>query len=200
MFGCFAGLQGSDPRKAIYEAKRLEPLSAPIACDVGFTLYATGNFEGAIEACHDAIDLHPSFSRTYVCLARAHAALGNYGAAVETCLKGRPLFVGRAFLGQLIATHAWSCARMGQTDQALAGLAELQDASGEHFVARFDLAVIHTGLGNAAFAISLLEEAAANREFWAISIPTEPLLRTLHGEPRFRELSNRIFHRSVVSR
>ena len=175
------------------QARRLEPLSAPIACDVGFTLYVNGEYEEAIQACHAAMDLHPSFSRTYVCLARAHAALGQYAASVETCIQGRPLFTGRAFLGQLLATQAYSYGRLGRSDEALSILHELERDSAEHFVALMDMAIIHTGMGNAALAIDLLERANAAGEYWSIAIPTEPLLHSLHSEPRFRDLAARIF-------
>jgi serine/threonine-protein kinase len=200
VFGCFVTPRAADAPAAIYEARRLEPLSAAIACDVGFTLYATERFQEAITACHEAIDLHPSFSRTYVCLARCHAALGQYDAAIETCVKGRPLFTGRAFLGQLLATHAWSCARAGRTAEAHAILRQLEADCRDHFVAKFDLAVIHAGLGHSAMALKLLEQAAEDREVWAISIPVEPLLHCLHTEPRFRDLATRIFEGKALSR
>jgi serine/threonine-protein kinase len=193
VFGSFVWRRLEEALTAIGEARRLEPLSAPIACDVGFTLYANGEYEEAIKACHAAMDLHPSFSRTYVCLARAHAALGHYEASVETCILGRPLFTGRAFLGQLLATQAFSYGRLGRSDDALSILHELERDSAEHFVALMDMAVIYTGMGNAALAIDSLERANAAGEYWCIATPTEPLLHSLHSEPRFRDLAARIF-------
>ena len=193
VFGSFVWRRLDEALAAIEQARLLEPLSAPIACDVGFTLYANGRYEDAIRACHAAMDLHPSFSRTYVPLARAHAALGQYGLSVDTCAQGRPLFTGRAFLGQLLATQAYSYARLGRKDDALRILHELEQDSAEHFVALIDMAVIHTGLGNAGLAIDLLERANAAGEHWSVSIPTEPLLHSLHSESRFRDLATRIF-------
>jgi Flp pilus assembly protein TadD len=200
VFGSFVWRRLHKARAAIEEARRLEPLSAPIACDVGFTLYANGQYLEAIDACHAAMDLHPSFSRTYVCLARAHAALGRYAASVETCIQGRPLFTGRAFLGQLLATQAYSYGRLGRSDDAMNILHGLERDSAEHYVALMDLAVIQTGMGNAALAIALLERANAAGEYWSISIPTEPLLHSLHGEPRFRNLAARLFEPVTPSR
>lgn len=194
VFGCFAGSTDLDARAAIYQARRLEPLSAAIACDVGFTLYATGAFAEAIAACHDALDLHPAFSRTYVCLARSLAAMGQYERACEVCVKARPLFTGRAFLGQLLATHGWACGRMGESREARTILRRLEADSNHHFVAKFDLALIHAGLADSALAIDLLEQASHDREVWAISIPTEPLLSVLHTDPRYKRLVGQIFN------
>jgi TolB-like protein/tetratricopeptide (TPR) repeat protein len=199
VFGCFVWPHAVDPRNAIYEARRLEPLSAPIACDVGFTLYSTGRFHEAIQACHEAIDLHPSFSRTYVCLARSHAALGDYRSAIDACHKGRPLFTGRAFLGQLLATEAWACGHLGQTQRATELLRQLETDSVTHFVARFDLAVVRTGLGDTAGAIDLLQQAKEHREPWAVSIPVEPLLHPLRGHRRFCELTRGLFDDGVAA-
>jgi len=66
---------------ALRQAQRLEPLSAAIACDFGFLLYWARRYVEAIDACRRALDLHPSFARTYVPLARAHAAQGHYDEA-----------------------------------------------------------------------------------------------------------------------
>jgi serine/threonine-protein kinase len=200
VFGSFVWPGSPDSLACIRQAQRLEPLSAPIACDVGFTLYAAGQFEEAIEACHAAIDLHPAFSRTYVCLARCRAALGDFEAAVQSCIRGRPLFTGRAFLGQLLATQAFSYACLGRVDEALAILRELEEDAAEHFVASMDRAVIYTGLGHTERAIDLLERANDEREFWAIAIPAEPLLRPLHREPRFQALASRVFNVVPASR
>jgi hypothetical protein len=76
----------------------------------------------------------------------------------------------------------------------------LERDSAKHYVALMDLAVIQTGIGNAALAIALLERATAAGEYWSISIPTEPLLHSLHDEPRFRNLAARLFEPVTPSR
>src|SRR5262249_26430888 len=157
------------------------------------TYYVAGRYDKAIEQSLAAIDLHPTFSRTYVFLARAQAALGAYQEAIATCVRARPLFTGRAFLGQLLATLGYCYGKIDQASDAIAIIGELKAPPAAHFVAKMDLALIYTGLRDFGRAIDLLEEANEEREFWAISIPTEPLFEKLHQEPRFRSLAKQIF-------
>ncbi|HYO84720.1 MAG TPA: tetratricopeptide repeat protein [Bryobacteraceae bacterium] len=193
VFGCVMRPSSSEALAAMQEAYRLEPLSPAIACDLGVPLYYAGEYDRAIDYCLSAIDMHPSFSRTYVFLARCQAALGRFEAAVETCVRSRPLFTGRAFLGQLLATLGFTYGRMGRLEEAYGVIRELQDMRGQHFVSRCDEALIYTGMGDASAALSCLERANDDQEFWAVRIPTEPLLASLRTEARFRELTRLIF-------
>jgi serine/threonine-protein kinase len=196
IFFSFVSPRSREPLACMEQAHRLEPLSAPIACDLAATHYVAGRYDKAIEQSLVALDLHPAFSRTYVMLARAQAAIGAYEEAVATCVKARPLFPGRAFLGQLLATLGHCYGRTGRIADAKAIIAELEAA--QHFVARIDLALIHAGLGDLSRALDLLERANEEQEFWAIAIPTEPLFRPLHGEARFRALADQIFQPVTV--
>ena len=193
VFGCVMRPSSSEALSAMEEAYRLEPLSPAIACDMGVPLYYAGEYGRAIEYCLSAIDMHPSFSRTYVFLARCQAALGRFEAAVETGLRSRALFTGRAFLGQLLATLGFAYGRMGRLEEAYGVIRELQEMRAQHFVSRFDEAVIYTGMGDAPAALSHLERANDDQEFWAVRIPTEPLLADLRTDSRFQELARRIF-------
>ena len=113
-------------------AERLEPLAPAIACDFGFIFYWARRYAEAIEASRRALDLHPSFARTYVPLARAHAALHHYGEAIEICLQARPLFHGRAFLGHLLATLGYCYGLSGRPMEAAAVIEELRQMGREH--------------------------------------------------------------------
>jgi TolB-like protein/Tfp pilus assembly protein PilF len=177
---------------ALTQAERLEPLSAAIACDFGFAFYWARRYAEAIDACQRALDLHPTFSRTYVPLARAHAAQGHYDEAVETCLDARPLFRGRAFLGQLLATLGYSYGRNGRPSEAQAVLGELRQMGREHYVSAYDIATIHAGMGNYEQAMESLRAAAEEHAFWLIALPFEPLFDPMRGEERFEQFCDGI--------
>ncbi len=174
-----------DALAAMRQAQRLEPLSAPIANDFGFVYYSGRRYQEAVEACRKAIDLHPSFYRTYVNLGRTQAALGSYEQAIRTCLAARPLLTGRAFLGHLMATLGYSYGRLGRQTEALAVIAELEEMGQRHYVSRYDVALIQTGQGRLENAMQSLEEAFHQRAFWLMDLPCEPLFDDLRADPRF---------------
>ena len=193
VFCSFVRPRSGEPLARMEQARRLEPLSAAIVSDVAAVHYLAGQYDKAIEQSLAALDLHPAFSRTYVTLARAQAASGDYQEAIKTCLQARPLFAGRAFLGQLLGTLGHCYGTTGRISDAMAILAELDTGTAPYFVARVDVALIHTGLGDISGALDLLDRANEEGEFWSIAIPTEPLFEKLHREPRFRSLAKRIF-------
>jgi TolB-like protein len=191
----FGNILGSneDALAALRQAERLEPLSAAIACDFGFVFYWGRRYAEAIDACHRALDLHPSFARTYVALARAHAAQGGYNQAVEICVEARPLFRGRAFLGHLLATLGYCYGRSGRSAEAEAVLDDLRQMGREHYVSAYDIATVHAGMGNHEQAMDSLRAAAEERAFWLIALKVEPLFDPMRGLRQFENLCNGIW-------
>ena len=178
---------------ALQEAERLEPLSPAIACDFGFLFYFARRYSEAIDASRRALDLHPSFARTFVPLARAHAAQHHYEQAVEICLQARPQFHGRAFLGHLLATLGYCYGRSNRPAEAEAVLDELLQMGREHYVSAYDIATIHVGMGNHERARASLRTAVEERAFWLIALPIEPLFDPMRGEERFENLCQGIW-------
>jgi tetratricopeptide (TPR) repeat protein len=79
------------------EAERLDPLSLPIASDAAFVLYWSRRYDEAIEQCHRALFLNPSFYRAHIGLGRIHAATHQYSRAIEACVTARALCDGGRF-------------------------------------------------------------------------------------------------------
>jgi TolB-like protein/Flp pilus assembly protein TadD len=192
VFGNILG-DTDDALAALRQAERLEPLSAAIACDFGFVFYLARRYAEAIDACYRALDLHPTFARTYVPLARAHAAQGHYSEAIEICREARSLFRGRAFLGQLLATLGYCYGRSGRSAEAEAVLNELRQMGREHYVSPYDIATIYAGMGNHEQAMDSLRTAAEEHAFWLIALPIEPLFDPMRGLRRFEGLCNGIW-------
>jgi tetratricopeptide (TPR) repeat protein len=195
--GSFVNPHSDEVLAAMQRAYRLEPLSAAIACDMAMPYHLRGQYDSAVTQCHAALDLHPAFTRTYVYLARSQAAMGMYDAAIETCLRARPMFTGRAYLGQLLAILGFAYGRAGETCEAMRLIRELEDRSTRHFVAACDLGLIYAGIGDADRAMEFLERAYDQQEVWVIAFPSEPLFRVLDGHARFHALARRVFPESV---
>lgn len=102
-----------------------------------------------------------------------HKAITNRQSRFAS--KRGPLFRGRAFLGQLLATLGYCYGQSGQLAEAETLLDELRQFSREHYVSAYDIATIYAGMGNHEQAMESLRTAAEEHAFWLILLPKEPL-------------------------
>jgi tetratricopeptide (TPR) repeat protein len=102
----------------IREAERLDPLSAPIANDVGFALYWQRRFGEAAEQCRKGLALHPGFYRAHILLGRVLAAQGRYAESVASCLRAEERSNGASFRPYLLGTLGFAYAASGNAAAA----------------------------------------------------------------------------------
>jgi TolB-like protein/Flp pilus assembly protein TadD len=160
---------------ALRHAEQLDPLSAPIANDLAFLLYWGRRYALAIEQCRQAIDLHPSFYRSYLCLARCHAAQGNLAEAVQVARMAMPLLQGRAFYTYHLATLGFCLARMGQGNEARAIDSQMDEIGRLHYYSKIDRALISLALGDLAAAQHWIAVAKEEHNPWLLVLPCDPL-------------------------
>jgi Flp pilus assembly protein TadD len=85
-------------------------------------------------------------------------------------------------------------ARTGRKEEAREILRELRLSSKQRYVALYDLALIHIGLGENETAMDLLEESYEQRDSYNIAyIKIDPYLDPLRGQPRFEALVQKVF-------
>jgi len=165
----------------IREVERLDPLSAPIADDVGFVLYRNRRFDDAIEQCRKSIALNPGFYRTHILLARVYAAQGRYRESVDTCIKVREQLDGVSFLPHLLGTLGFAYASIGNSEAAQEVLGELHRLEARGAVIAHERAIVATALGDWDAAVRDLETAFEQRTGWAVWVPVEPLFDALRA-------------------
>jgi serine/threonine-protein kinase len=181
VFGLLSVQRTNQALDEIREAERLDPLSAPIANDVGFVLYWSRRFDDAIVQCRKTIALHPGFYRGYILLARVYAAQGKYRESVDTCLKVREQLEGVSFLPHLLGTLGFAHASSGNPEAAREILGELRRLEARGAVTAHERAVVATALGDWDAAIRELETAYEQRTGWAVLAPVEPLFDALRA-------------------
>lgn len=165
----------------IRKAERLDPLSGPIANDVGFVLYWSRRIDEAIEQCRKTMALHPGFYRTHLLLARAYAALGRHRECIGICLKARELNDDGSFLPFLLGTLGFAYASSGDVIAAREVLGELQRLETQGVVTAHERAIVDTALGDWDGARRGLDIADEQRTGWAVFFDVEPLYDRLRA-------------------
>ena len=80
----------------------------------------------------------------------------------------------------------------GDDAKAHALLEELEARSRSDYVPPYDLALLHTGLGNPEQALECLEKAYQERYGWLVYLNADAIWDRLRSEPGFRSLVNKI--------
>jgi tetratricopeptide (TPR) repeat protein len=166
--------------REIKEAQRLDPLSAPIANDVGFLFYWTRRFGEAREQCEHALRLNRRFYRAHLLEARILAAQGHYSEAVQICQLAAESG-GTAFRPYLLGTLGYAYAALGDEAAARRILQELV-AMEARCVTAHERALIHAGFSEWEQSNLALEAALELRTGWAGWLKFEPLFDGLRAQ------------------
>ncbi|HYU43696.1 MAG TPA: hypothetical protein VEQ84_16230 [Vicinamibacteria bacterium] len=86
----------------------------------------------------------------------------------------------------------YAYAVLGRTGEAAAVLRELDVESRHRFVASYDFAVIHAGLGEADRALAWLDKSLTRHDPETMILPADPRFDSLRGDPRFVALLERM--------
>lgn len=127
------------------------------------------------------------------------AVSGRHGAAINLL---RRLPVGSYEGTQVTSTLGYAYGAAGQRDKAQELLTALQ-AKRERgtWISNFDLALIQTGLGNRAEALTCLQESLREKEPWLVYLTVDPRLSPLRAASKFPAFVKRIglTHAEVAS-
>ena len=173
----------------ILEAERLDPLSAPIANDVGFVLYWSRRFDEAIEQCRKTLAVHPGFYRALILLGRVLAAQGKYAESIQSCLKARGLMESTSFLPYLLGTLGFAYASGGNRAAAREISDELRRLEQRCAVTAHERALISAALGDWDEALRALGTAFEQRSGWVVWVHVDPLLDALRNRGLLSERS-----------
>jgi TolB-like protein/Flp pilus assembly protein TadD len=175
--------------RSIAELKRaleLDPLSIAINVDLGYSYYFAGRYQEAITQIRKALDLEPDSYYAHYNLGQALELSGDLAGAIAEYEKSVALDndpYPLALLG-----HAQALA--GNRDAASKILQQL--ALSSRYVPDYSVGLIHLGLGDKNQALDWFEKSFAKRQPDMNTIHFDPLLKPLHGDPRFEQLAEKI--------
>ena len=135
------------------------------------------------------MELDPGFYYVRLNLGEALAAKGAFDEAIAEYQKAHALNDDPFILGLL--GHAY--ASSGNKTEALKILDQLKELSKQHYVSAYSFAVLYVGLGDKEEALRWLEQSYQDRAGNDIGwIRVDSLLNSLHDDPRFEALAEKI--------
>jgi len=167
--------------EAIIEGRRsveLDPLSVVINADLGVTFFYARRYDESAKQLRKTLELDPTSFYTHYNLGIALQAAGDLSGAIVEYEKAKQLG-DNTYVSTL---YAQAKARAGDKDAAQRMLSELDE-----------LSKLYLSLNNKDEALRWLEQGFKERDGSNIStINVDPLLLSLHGDPRFDALVQKV--------
>jgi len=185
-----------DNDRAIAEHKRaleLDPLSLAINIDLGYSYYMAGRYPEAVAQVRKARELDPNSYVAHYNLGWVLEASGDLPGAIAEYTKSVSLDsdpFALALLGRADALN-------GNRDAALKILKELTTST--RYTPDYSIGLVYLGLGDQDQAMNWLEKAFAEGQPDLNTIRFDPLLKSLHGNPRFEALAEKIAPARVLA-
>lgn len=170
-------------------AQELEPLSFIINTNIGRVFYYMGWYDKTLYHCLEVLEMDPNFCSARGLLAMAYERKGMYRDAIAECEKLVILSKGDAevlaFLGNFYAVS-------GKNAEALKVIDRLKKLLKQRYVSPFYMAIVYAGLRQKDQAFKWLEKAYQERSSLITYLKVEPTFESLHPDPRFADLLQRI--------
>ena len=188
--GPLSGLGRLD--EAIAEGERsveLDPLSAINLVDLADTYLYARRFKEADAVIKKALEIDPGFAYAHWIYGILLQVNGDLEGARTQYATAR----ARENDAQAIALRAQLGAKMGRREEAVQALATLEELGKRQYVEAYYRALLYISLGQKDQAVSALEQSYAERDGDDIGvIKVDPLLDSLHGDPRFEALVQKV--------
>jgi TolB-like protein/DNA-binding winged helix-turn-helix (wHTH) protein/Flp pilus assembly protein TadD len=170
-------------------ALELDPFSLPLNDDLGWVLLSQGKHRAAIEQFRATQQLDPRWPSAYLSLAFALARDNRHMEALAQIERAREL-VGDPM--SVVEVRGYVNALAGHQQDAAKAIRTLEERRRTIYVSLYNLALIHTGLGQKEEALNVLEAGLKQREIWLVWLKTHPEWDSLRREPRFAEILKRV--------
>jgi TolB-like protein/Flp pilus assembly protein TadD len=168
-------------------AQQLDPLSLIINADLGFGLIVARRYDEAIAQLRKTIEMDPRFYYAHWNLGVALELKGELREALAEYKKAAELDDDPIVLGLIARAYA----KLGERDQAVKLLAQLQQLAAHRYVPFGTFAGVYIALGEKDKAIDYLERAYRDHALSGIKV--DPMLDPLRGDPRFEALVQKVF-------
>jgi tetratricopeptide (TPR) repeat protein len=184
-----------DAPKAVDSALKalsLDPLSLPIMNLVAFAYLDRGMYTEATRMDEEMLVMNPGFPAAHWNLGIIHMLNGSFEDAIKDLKQSADNSGG---IPATLAVLAHAYAKSGDEESAYGILSELEErraSPGRGYVSPVQIAFVYEGLGKTGEALDWLDRAYEERDGWLIFLNNFPRFESLRGEPRFRDLLDRM--------
>lgn len=176
-------------------AQELDPLSAIITLDVVQALYYQGRYDECLEMLAKARELDPDFLPPLFLPGQIYERKGMYAKAITECENAIEKY-GRQ--PPIVATLGVAYSLSGRRREAEVIVNELETSWRRHYFSPVNVALVHTALGNKDRAFFWLAKGVDARDPQMIWLRVEPQFESIHADPRFQALFQRMEKRDAA--
>jgi adenylate cyclase len=171
------------------KAAELDPLSAAILNDMGFSFYYGRNYDQSIIKLEAALQLNPKYPLAHIWLGRCYQAKKMYPQAIaefKTVLTFAPGWtIALAQIGNVYGVS-------DDKTNAQKILDTLLSLSQNQFVTSYGVALVYAGLNEKENVFIWLNKAYEERSNWMVWLKNDPRWIPFHTDKRFAELMNKV--------
>ena len=179
----------SEALTEVQRAVELDPLCLVVASSAGWIRYAAGDYDGAIDACRNVIDMDSRFLAARCVQAAALLQSGQPAQAVEELESAATIAPENPVVLSWLA-HAKAV--KGDCGVASVLLQALQRIGEHRYVPSYHLALVHAGLGQHDHVFALLEKACVERDPMLLNVGLDHRFAPLREDARFTKLMERL--------
>lgn len=177
-------------RDGLIEAAAMSPDPA-VFMNLGIAHYYLGEFDNAVAALRQAVQLAPSSAGMQISLADALSAAGEEQEAAQYYVQTHKLSLARIDVNandvEALTFLAWSSAKIGEQDAAIAHIERALELDSTDPYSHYYNAIVRLQGGETEIAIDALG-IAIDGGFSVAMIAAEPILKELRGDTRFQAL------------
>ena len=175
--------------ESVYERFVKEaPFSVAGIANFAQYLFLTGQYDRAAEQVRKTLQLNSSYAPAHELLGLIDEQQGRTGAAAEELERAVDLSHGYIGLGSLGHLDA----KLGKRSDLEGIFQEFREQTKQRYVAPFELALVHAGLGENGKALEDLEKGYQERSLSAQSLMFDPRLAGVRRETSFAGFVRRI--------
>jgi serine/threonine-protein kinase len=165
-----------------------DPLSTPLLGAEATLRAYLGDCDSSILLARSALQEAPHYVELYYALGMAQMLSGRPDEAVQTFEHG----IEHSHMPILKGWLAEACVQSGDRERAQAILEQMIDLAARGNPMPLPISIAAAALGDIDLALTWLERSATQRDLLVAYIAVFPSLSKLHGEPRYRQLLERM--------